>query len=156
MSCCSHSTGKKSFFTVKTMLFIKQTAESMTSQPSSGRRRGVTDDVILRGAGSEVHGVKVRHGDPEALTQQLLDRRVPQRRVERSRALMGEDDQSRFLSWKHRNRTGTGPNRSEQILHVGGGFIITVITSSNNNSLMFMIIILVVITVIIIISWFIF
>lgn len=59
---------------------------------------GVTDDVIPRGTGFEVHGVQVRHDDLVSLQLQLLQRHVSSRRVERSRTLVGVNDQSCLLS----------------------------------------------------------
>ncbi|TNN58792.1 hypothetical protein EYF80_030941 [Liparis tanakae] len=47
----------------------------------------VTDDVVLRGLGSEVGGVEVGHQHPEALRRQLLLRHVTHRRVEGTRTL---------------------------------------------------------------------
>lgn len=57
-----------------------------------------TDDIVLRGAGFEVHGVQVGHEDRVALPAQLLHRGVAHGGVEGAFALVGVDNQRRLLS----------------------------------------------------------
>lgn len=68
------------------------------------REGEVTDDVILCGAGFEVHGVQVGHDDLVALLRQLLHCQITYSLIEGTLALVGVHNQDRLLSCQTRTK----------------------------------------------------